>query len=53
MPLSCISVICWISGRSVAICEWQIMQVLMLGNPARGLRSTPVWQSVQVAPFDR
>jgi hypothetical protein len=47
------SVICWMSGRSVAICEWQIMQVLMLGSPARGPVSTPVWQSVQVAPFDR
>jgi len=40
-PFSAIAVIFWISGRSVAICEWQIMQVLTLGRPARGPLSTP------------
>src|SRR4030095_5972587 len=53
MPFSAIAVICWIKGRSVAICEWQIMQVLTLGIVARGPCSTDIWQSVQVAPFDK
>ena len=50
--LLCIAVICWINGRSVAICEWQIMHVLTLGSPARGPVSTPGWQSVQTSALD-
>src|SRR3954465_4040053 len=39
------------SGRSVAIWLWQIMQVFTLGIPAIGPFSTLSWQSVQTACF--
>src|SRR3979411_2721072 len=32
------------SGRSVAIASWQIMQVFTLGSPARGPLVTVSWQ---------
>jgi len=40
-----------ISGRSIAIWLWQIMQVLTLGMPAIGPFSTLSWQSTHSAFF--
>src|SRR5882724_8015275 len=51
MPLSAYAVTCLMSGLSLAIWLWQIMQVFTLGMPAIGPFSTLSWQSVQTACF--
>src|SRR5882724_8143691 len=51
MPLSAYAVTCLMSGLSLAIWLWQIMQVFTLGMPAIGPFSTLSWQSVQSAFF--
>src|SRR5512132_3069497 len=50
-PFSEYDVTCLISGLSVAIWLWQIMQVFTLGIPATAPFSTVSWQSVQTACF--
>ena len=40
-------------GLSAQICEWQVIQVLVGGRPAKAVSSTVVWQGRQSMPRPR